>query len=1016
MRSPNDLSPRMFPSGRGGPRRSRMSRFIAGASALTLGALGATVPTPAQAATHSVSMANLQYNPATMTVGVGDTVVWTNNESVVHSVTGGPFNAPEINPGASYSFTFTGEGTFDYVCRFHPDMIGRVTVDDGGTPPTSTTTAPPTSTTAPTTTATTAPPPGGGGGGSTPTSGAGGAPVGAGPLPVSFDLTDANGSWFDTNLNLGPMIGQSLAVAVLPRVNLGSVLNSVPAVNPGGVPLLGGGGLPDVGKLLPGGGGLPALPDLGGGLPGLPDLGGGLPGLPALPDLGASLPGVGGLLPGLGGGLPGVGDLPLLGGGSLPLLDGTSIPLLGGGLLPGLDGARTLNTDLLGQLTKLNLTGGKMPVLGDLGVDINSLFNLDAARQAVFQLLPTGDPRIAEANSLFDQLATQAAALPVDAPISLDSLPIGPELQDLLADLQAFADNDVTLPVTVNFTVAKPDAASAHTVTGLIWPEGAKGFPMDQPGAWIGETSMQLTEPGLYAFACKVHPYMLGAIVVDDPLTVGLDFGKKLRVNSRQLSVPSNADIIAQLVQKFFVITVEDNWQVFSDTEERTWNPQFPPAPILMHDSSGKPELVPSLDAYLKSKFGFPKKLPALGQKPSVPGVGEVWIATQMEEYAEKTKTGSITKVNAQTWAVDQKISAPEIDMNNTHNMWTDKDETVLYANEWFSDKMDVFDRATGKLIRQIQVGPDPSHVMSRTDTDQLHVAINGGGAVMEVAPGGTRIDRRLAVQGPGEKVAHPHAHWMTGDAKIMATPNVNLHNATLVDIPTGNIRHEPTGELPIATGMTPDGSKTYMADFLGATVSCISNIQGQDACVNGGSKVNNKRIDLWGSYDPVAGAGGPFGGLPIQLPVSPDNSALLVANTLTSNITVIDPETDEVVKWLPCDAGCHGINYGAKKGGGYYAYVSSKFANTLAVVDPDPNGDGRPDDAAVVGKFVLDGSSATKNDGTITKWAGFGGQGVLPIPLAYEGWVQRVPSNAVNDQLTCRQKNPVTFATACTS
>ena len=42
------------------------------------------------------------------------------------------------------------------------------------------------------------------------------------------------------------------------------------------------------------------------------------------------------------------------------------------------------------------------------------------------------------------------------------------------------------------------------------------------------------------------------------------------------------------------------------------------------------------------------------------------------------------------------------------------------------------------------------------------------------------------------------------------------------------------------------------------------------------------------------------------------------------------------------------------------------------------------------------------------------GGMGVLPIPLAYEGWVQQVPSNAVNDQLTCRQRNPVAFATVC--
>jgi plastocyanin/DNA-binding beta-propeller fold protein YncE len=990
-------------------------KLTAAVSVIALSLLGVViVPTPAQGATHSVSLQNLQYNPAQLTVAVGDTVTWTNNDTVTHSVTGGPLNSPDLNPGASYTFTFTSAGTVDYHCRFHPDMLGRVTVQDGAPPTTTTGPEPPTSTTAPPTSTSS-------GGGATPTSGGGGAPVGVGPLPVAFDLTDANGSWFDTNLNLGQSIGQSLAVAVLPRVNLGSVLNSVPSVNPKGIPLLGGGGLPNVGGLLPGGG---ALPDVGGLLPGggsLPDVGGLLPGGGSLPDLGGLLPGggslpdVGGLLPGLGGGLPGVGDIPLLGGGSLPLLGGGNIPLLGGGLLGGLDAVKTLNGDLLGQLTKsLPLGNGKIPLLGDLGVDVNSLLNLDTTRQAIFQLLPTGDARIAEASSLLDQLTAQVSALPINAPISLDSLPVGPQLEDLLKNLQDFADNDVALPVTVNFNIAQPNAMSAHTVTSIIWPEGAKGFPQDEPGAFVGSTSMQLTEPGLYAFACKVHPYMLGAVVVDDPLTLGLDFGKKLHVLSRGLNVPSNADIIQQLVEKFFNITVPENWQTFSDTQEKTWNPQFPPAPILMYDEAGKAQLVPSLDAFYKSKFELPKKLPALGKKPAVPGVGEVWIATQMEEYKEKTKTGSVTKVDTQSWSVDRKVSLPTVNMDNAHNMWTDKNETVIYANEWFSNKMDVFDRKTGAFIRQIEVGPDPSHVMSRTDTDQLHVAINGGGAVMEIAPGGTRIDRRIPVQTAGEKIAHPHAHWMTGDASIMATPNVNLYNATLVDIPTGNIRHEQTGELPIATGMTPDGSKTYMADFLGGAVSCISNQPTESKCVTGSTTAHTKQIDLWGSYDPVAGASGPFGGLPIQLPVAPDNSALLVANTLTSNITVIDPKTDEIVKWLPCDAGCHGINFGAKKGGGYYAYVSSKFANTLAVIDTDPNQDGNPDDAAVVGKFVLDGTAATPKDGTITKWAGFGGQGVLPIPLAYEGWVQRVPSNAVNDQLTCRQRHPVTFQTDC--
>ena len=176
------------------------------------------------------------------------------------------------------------------------------------------------------------------------------------------------------------------------------------------------------------------------------------------------------------------------------------------------------------------------------------------------------------------------------------------------------------------------------------------------------------------------------------------------------------------------------------------------------------------------------------------------------------------------------------------------------------------------------------------------------------------------------------------------------------------------------------------------------------DACVDdSGAKVHYKKIDLWGNYDPIKGPKGDWGGLDIQIPVSLDNSAVLVANTLTSNITVIDPKTDKIVKWLPCDSGCHGINFGAKKGGGYYAYVSSKFSNAMSIIDPDPNGDGNPEDAAVVGRVLLAGDKNTATDDKLVGYPGFGGMGVLTVPIAYEGWVKNAPSNALNDQLTCR-------------
>ena len=206
---------------------------------------------------------------------------------------------------------------------------------------------------------------------------------------------------------------------------------------------------------------------------------------------------------------------------------------------------------------------------------------------------------------------------------------------------------------------------------------------------------------------------------------------------------------------------------------------------------------------------------------------------------------------------------------------------------------------------------------------------------------------------------------------------------------------------------MTPDSSKYYVANLLANSISCVSIDVNRPACVDGGVPVIRKTIRLDTNYDLVTGAHGDIGLLPIQLPVSPDGKYLLSANTMSGTVAVVDVATDTVIKSLPCDPGCHGINFGAKAGGGYYGYLSNKFSNTLMVIDGDPNGDGNASDAAIVGKMVLDPAPTTRADDAVVQYAGMGGQGVLAIPLVYNGWVQKLPP-AWSARLTCKQRNPI--------
>jgi len=136
-------------------------RWLAYAIAALL-SIGVWTAVQSHAATSTVTIQNFAFNPPDLTVHVGDTVTWTNQDSEVHAPQGGPINSPDLPQGASYSFTFNQLGDVNYICRIHTYMSGVVHVVDAGATTTTaapTTTAPPstTATTAPSTTATTAP-------------------------------------------------------------------------------------------------------------------------------------------------------------------------------------------------------------------------------------------------------------------------------------------------------------------------------------------------------------------------------------------------------------------------------------------------------------------------------------------------------------------------------------------------------------------------------------------------------------------------------------------------------------------------------------------------------------------------------------------------------------------------------------------------------------------------------------------------------------------------------------------
>jgi plastocyanin len=74
------------------------------------------------------------YKPATLHIHVGQTVVWTNHDDSLHTVTpdlnytGWPSGSGLLHTGQRYSFRFTRPGVYRYSCMVHPNMFGTVIV------------------------------------------------------------------------------------------------------------------------------------------------------------------------------------------------------------------------------------------------------------------------------------------------------------------------------------------------------------------------------------------------------------------------------------------------------------------------------------------------------------------------------------------------------------------------------------------------------------------------------------------------------------------------------------------------------------------------------------------------------------------------------------------------------------------------------------------------------------------------------------------------------------------------
>jgi mono/diheme cytochrome c family protein/DNA-binding beta-propeller fold protein YncE len=323
-------------------------------------------------------------------------------------------------------------------------------------------------------------------------------------------------------------------------------------------------------------------------------------------------------------------------------------------------------------------------------------------------------------------------------------------------------------------------------------------------------------------------------------------------------------------------------------------------------------------EVHVGSKFTPPAHVPAApAAAPAVPGQGEVWVCCQFQDWPGRSEDGVIQVIDAATWTVTDLIPVG----NNPHNLWFGRGSSEALVTNWFDATVTRIDGATKRWRGDCVAGATPAHVTSDHEGKRWFVTIEGSRYV-------TRFDQTGAFSPCGAASSSnpvawlggygPHGLWYGGGKLVTANSLDDTFSIVDADTMT-ELACLPAGAMPMGVATDATGVWAASGNMMGESVGFY---------------------DL-GTLSHVRDV--PISGHPIQVPFTPDGRYVFASSS--AKVTVIDvaiavdplrhPDpASAVVAEIPTGNGAHGVAFGAKSGGGTYAYVTHKFENYVSVID----------------------------------------------------------------------------------